>query len=197
MELGDYKVIFFAIGLIGIVLFATPFLNLVFSFSIADPYTDFWILDSNHMTAFYPSNIWSGENYSIYLGVNNHLGSSAYYLLRVKFGNHSDPLPNISTKTSSALPSLFTYRLFLQDNRTWETQFTFSIPQIIVTNNRCVVEDITINGVSYAVNKPVLWNLEKAGYTYHLFFELWIYQIESARPQYHNRFTGLWLNMTV
>ena len=50
------------------------------------------------MAENYPYNIAVGQNYSVYVNVGNHLGSSAYYVLYVKLGNQTDQLPNGTLK---------------------------------------------------------------------------------------------------
>jgi hypothetical protein len=46
------------------------------------------------------------------------------------------------------------------------------------------------------VNKSVAWDATNNGYYCQIFFELWIYDAVSSGFQYHDRFVGLWLNLT-
>jgi len=41
-----------------------------------------------------------------------------------------------------------------------------------------------------------VWDDGNGGYFYELFMELWIYNVASDAFQFHNRFVGLWLNVT-
>jgi hypothetical protein len=41
-----------------------------------------------------------------------------------------------------------------------------------------------------------MWDSESHGFLFQLFFELWLYDLASQGFQYHNRFVGVWLNMT-
>jgi len=41
------------------------------------------------------------------------------------------------------------------------------------------------------------WDLENSGFYYQVFFELWLYDTSLQGFQYHNRFVGIWLNMTM
>jgi hypothetical protein len=53
-----------------------------------------------------------------------------------------------------------------------------------------------INDVTFNVDKLASWDVNGTGYYYQLFMELWIYNVEPAAFEFHNRFVGLWLNMT-
>jgi hypothetical protein len=59
-----------------------------------------------------------------------------------------------------------------------------------------VIQSLIVNNVEFAVNKTALWDVENNGYYYQLFMELWIYNVEFQAFEFHNRFVGLWLNMT-
>jgi uncharacterized membrane protein len=41
----------------------------------------------------YPSDITLGENYTVFLDVNNHLGNLAYYMVQIEFQNQKLNLP--------------------------------------------------------------------------------------------------------
>ena len=57
--------------------------------------------------------------------------------------------------------------------------------------------DMTINGSVLALNDyAAVWDAERSGFLGNLFFELWIYNGTIGAFQYHERFTGLWFNMT-
>ena len=106
MKLEDYKLIFVAVGLIGVLLIASPALGGVIRLSGGEQFSKLYLLDPDNMAENYPFNIVAGQNYSVYVGVGNHLGSSAYYVLYVKFGNQTDPLPNATLGTPSSLQPL-------------------------------------------------------------------------------------------
>jgi len=55
---------------------------------------------------------------------------------------------------------------------------------------------LMMNGVTFNVDKSASWDVENNGYYYQLFMELWIYNVEFQAFEFHNRFVGLWLNMT-
>jgi hypothetical protein len=63
--------------------------------------------------------------------------------------------------------------------------------------NSTFVGRLSVNDVVFEVDCPATWDSEFEGFFYQLFFELWTYDEAVSSFQYHNRFVGLWLNMTV
>ena len=148
------------------------------------------------MAEDYPFNVAAGGEYAVYMGVGNHMGSSSFYNVRVKCRNQSEPLPNATVGTSSPLPTLYEEMVFVEDGGTWETSLNFSFTGVSFSGNHCQVKSLRINGFTFDMDKTVLWDEENRGFYYHLFIELWIYWVESDAFEYHNRFVGIWLNMT-
>jgi hypothetical protein len=196
MKLEDYKVVFAAVGLICVLLLAVPALSLAVHFPEGEKFSELWVLGSGHMAGEYPFNVNENGSYLVYLGVKNHLSSSAYYEVILKFRNESEPLPNVTAGVPSSLPPLYEYRAFLQDGQTWEQPLTFSFSQVSVAQNRSFVGGLRVNGVPVSVDRPAAWDDEAEGYFYELFGELWIYNVASDAFQFHNRFVGIWLNVT-
>jgi hypothetical protein len=196
LKLEDYKTVFAAVGLIGVLLFASPALSLIVHLPGGEKFSELWVLGPEHMAAGYPFNVSADVNYLVYMGVGNHLGESTYYSLRVKFRNQTDYLSNVTADAPSPLPSLYEYHLFLQDGQNWSQPLTFSFLQVSTGQNRSMVSGLTVNDVTLSVYKPNAWNEGNSGYFYELFMELWIYNITSDAFQFNNRFVGLWLNMT-
>jgi hypothetical protein len=114
----------------------------------------------------------------------------------VKFRNQTESLPNATAGTPSPLPALYEYRFFVKDSGIWEAPLEFSFSQISISENRCLVETLTINDVAFRVDKLVTWDLNYTGFYYQLFIELWRYNVESEVFEFHNRFVSRWLNMT-
>ena len=197
MKLEDYKVIFVAVGLVGILLFASPALALVLHLPAGEKFSELYILGPGHMAEDYPFNVGAGVDYLVYVGVGNHMGSSTYYVVYVKFRNETEPLPNATTGVPSALAPLYEYRLFLEDGQSSEVPLAFSFSSVSFSDNQSTVGSIMINGVPFSVNKSVSWDAEKSGYYYQVFVELWIYDSASDGFSYHNRFVTRWLNMAV
>lgn len=191
----DYKLIFTAAGLIGVLLIATPAFSAILhlpSIPSGEQFSELYLLGPGNIAEDYPSNVAVGENYSVYVGVGNHIGSSAYYVLYVKFGNKTDPLPNVVSGTPSLLKPLYECRLFVQDGESWETPLTFSIATSSFSGNQSLISKLTINNVVFNVNKPTNGTM----FNYRLLFELWIYNSQSSSIEYNNRSVYLKLNLT-
>ena len=73
MKLEDYKLIFVTVGLIGILLIAIPALGDVIRLPIGEQFSELYLLDPDHMAKNCPFNIVTDQNYSVYVGVGNHL----------------------------------------------------------------------------------------------------------------------------
>jgi len=197
MNLEDYRTLFVVGSLVLVLATAFPGLSLVFSFPRdGENFTELWVLGPGHMAEEYPFNVEEGREYLVYVGVGNQMGSTSFYNMRVKFRTQSDPLPNATTETPSPLPTRYEDMVFVEDGGTWETPLNFSFSGVAFSGSQCRVESLRINGFTFDVNKTVLWDEENTGFYYQLFIELWIYRVESDAFAFHNRFVGLWLNMT-
>jgi len=191
LKLEDYRTVFVAVGLIGIIICALPTLSLALRLPAGEKFSELYYLGPGHMAEGLPFNVTADTNYLIYLGVGNHMSSSAYYVVYVKFRNQTGPLPNATTGTPSPQPPLYEYRIVLQDGKSWEGPLTFSL-----SGNQTLINSLAINGAAFSVNERVDWDNARKGYYYQLFFELWIYNAEADTIQFHNRYVTLWLNMT-
>lgn len=192
MNLDDYRLLFIAITFMLILVGTSPVIGYFVTFSSRERLSELWILGPNHMAQDYPFNIRANKTYKIFAGISNYMAVSSYYLVYVKFRNLTDPLPDIKAQTPSPLNALYEYRTFIQDSETWESPLTFSF----AFENPNLVKTLTINNVTFWVNKSDLWDPNYRGYYYQLFIELWIYDAESDSFQFHNRFVSLMLNMT-
>jgi hypothetical protein len=191
LRLEDYRTIFVAAGLIGILICALPTLSLALHLPTGEKFSELYVLGPAHMAEGYPFNVTADMSYMVYVGVGNHMGSSAYYVVYVKFRNQTEPLPNATTGTPSPQPPLYEYRIVLQDGKSWEGPLAFSL-----SGNQTLVDSLVINGVAFSVNEHADWDSAREGYYYQLFFELWIYNAEVDSIQFHNRYVTLWFNMT-
>ena len=196
LRLEDCKVVFASVGLIGVLLFASPMLGLVLRLPGGERFSELWVLGPGHIAEDYPFNVGADVNYLVYVGVGNHMGCSAYYVVYVKFRNQSESLPNATAGTTSPLPPLFEFRLFVEDGKSWEAPLRFSFSNVSFFGDRCLVGSLMINGVTFNVDKSASWDVENNGYYYQLFMEVWIYNVEFQVFEFHNRFVSLWLNMT-
>jgi hypothetical protein len=196
VKLEEYKLLFSAVGLIGVLLIATPALVEVIHLPGGEQFSELYLLNSNGMAENYPYNIVVGQNYSVIVGVGNDLGSSTYYVLYVKFGNQTDQLPDSTSATSSPLAPLYEYRFFVQDGGTWESPLTFSVTDAYVLGNQSMVKTLTVNGLAFGVDKPAAWDVNSTAFSYQIFLELWIYDAQNNSIQFNNRFVSLQLNLT-
>ncbi len=196
LKLDDYKVVFMSVGLIGILLFASSTLSLVLHLPGGEKFSELWVLGPGHMAENYPFNVRENESYLVYVGVGNHMDSSTYYVVYVKFRNETEPLPNATTGAPSVLAPLYEYRVFLEDGGNSDVPLAFSFSNVSFSGDQSTVGNLTINGVPFGVDKPASWDAVNSGYYYQLFMELWIYDLASDGFSFHNRFVSRWLNMT-
>jgi len=197
MKFQDYSTLFKAASLACVLLAASPALSLVVSFPKGgESFSELWLLGPNHMAGDYPFNVHTGEGYSVFLGVSNHLGQSAHYLVYIKLRNQTQSLPNAGSSEASPLPSLYEFQFFLEDGHVWETPVTFKILGASIQGNIMVVESVSVNDRALQVCCSSTWNSEYNGFYFQLFFELWLYSLAKSSFQFHDRFVGIWLNMT-
>lgn len=199
MSLEEYRTAFWVASLALIMIATLPTLSMVMSFpSSRERFSEFWLLDSEHATENYPFNVRADEKRGpIHLGVGNRMGISEYYLVYVKFRNQTQQLPSSTASKPSPLPSLYEFRFFLADGEAWEAPLSFVIKDTSLRKGSIFVGSVSINGVTFPVGYSSTWDSENKGFYYQLFFELWIYDLASSRFQFHNRFVGTWLNITV
>jgi uncharacterized membrane protein len=196
MKLEGYKLVFVAVGLIGVLLIASPALGGVIRLPGGEQFSELYLLGPNHMAENYPFNIVAGQNYSVYVGVGNQLGSSAYYVLYVKFGNETDQMPNATLGAPSILQPLYEYRFSIQDSVNWESLLTFSVSNAAISGNNSQINTLQINGVAFNVDKPAMWDSNSTTFKYQLLFELWLYNSQSSAISFNDRFVDLQLNLT-
>ena len=197
MKFNDYRTVFQVSSLALVLLAASPALSLIVSFpSGGESFSELWLLGPNHVAENFPFNIHSGQENSLFLGVSNHLGNSVYYLVSVKFRNQTQPLPNINSSEPSFLPSIHEFQLILADGDVWETPVTFEILDASVEGGSMVVKSVLINDRIVQVDCSSSWDSEDRGFSFQLFFELWVYTSERSTFEFHDRFVGIKLNMT-
>ncbi len=196
MLLSGYKTIFVTIGLIGVLLLASPAIALLVRPPSGQQFSEIYILGSDHTLGNIPFNIKSGILYVLYLGVSNNLGSAGYYSCNLKLSNESEsPSTQILGKPSS-IPTLYEYKLFLDDGATWEAPLIFKVNTINFADNTSQISSVNINGIDYPVNIISTWNSNKTGFYYNLVIELWLFNATKGTLQYNDRFVSLFLNMT-
>jgi hypothetical protein len=186
---------FIAIGLIGILLFSLPAMNLIVKSPKGETFSELYILGPNHTFDDIPFNIRAGQTYLLYLGVSNHMGSVGYYTLFVKMSGSNDQLPNKTLGTPSISSPLYGYNCIIDNNQTWEAKLTFKVESMTFENGICYIPNVTINGIDYKVNEQSVWNSNKTGYYYTLFTELWRFNSTTSTGTYQNLSNHLILSM--
>jgi hypothetical protein len=196
VKLNDYKLVFFSIALIGFLLIASPAIGAVLRFPSGEKFSELYLLDFGHLAEDYPYNVNVGQNYTVYLGVGNHLGSSAYYSIYVKFQNQTDLLPNVTNGTPSPSQSLIEYRFAVRDGEYRDSPFTFAITEARIVGSHSFVNQLIINNVGFDIETSAVWESNRNAFHYQLVFELWLYDVSSDSLQFNNRYISLQLNLT-
>ncbi len=194
MNFEGYKLVFIVVGLIGILLIASPVLADFIHAPPDEQFSEIYLLGPNNSASNYPFNIAVGQNYLVYVGVGNHLNSVGYYVLYVKLGNETDLLPT-REKPSSLLP-LYEYRVSIQDKLNWESPIVFSVSKASISGNNSQINTLKINNVAFNLDKHANWNSNSTAFKYQLFIELWLYNSSSNSTSFNGRFVDLQLNLT-
>lgn len=194
-QLRTCKQIFIGAWLVGILVLAIPSLTLV-RLPSGEKFSELYLLGPGHMTEGYPFNVTAGEDSSVFIGVVNHLGYVAYYDIKVKLRNATEPLPNATMGLPSDLPELLVFHAFVGKDQTWETTLNFAFLNVVIGDNASRIGNVTFNNATYTVNKSATWDSANNGYYYEVFMELWAWDSVSNAFNYNNRFVGLWLNLT-
>jgi hypothetical protein len=195
-SLNGYKNVFVSVSLIGVILLSAPSASMFIHLPGPDRFSQLYILGARHTAEDYPFNTSEGVAYSVFLGVINNLGNSAYYEVELKLRNSSDKMPDDDLGIPSPLPILYRYEVFLTDEHTWETTLNFSFSNVVSAENISSVGTLGINGASIQVNKSVMWDSQNRGYFYQLVAELWQYNATINTFNFDDRFVALWLNVT-
>jgi uncharacterized membrane protein len=196
LDVRDYQVLFLVVVAVSALLVASPALSRLLVLPRTEFFTELWILGPNHMAEDYPSNISRDQNYSIYLGVANHLGYCAYYVVEVKFRNETEPSP--TNVTASSLPSLYNVSAFAVDEGVWEVPLKFAFDYGVNESVRQVeFHSLAFNDVMLDLGgRSAAWDSDRSEFCGYLFFELWIYNTTISSFQFHQRAVWLSLNMT-
>jgi hypothetical protein len=148
MNIREYHLFFVTVVAIVALLVASPALSRLLVYPRTEFFTEMGLLGPNHMAEAYPHNITRGQTYSVYLGLANHLGYSAYYVVEVKFRNETQSMPSsfgpIENRIPSSLPSLYNISAFVADQSTWEMPLTFSFDYSNVTVSLWTFQNATV-----------------------------------------------------
>ena len=197
MNLEEYRMVFVTGSLILMLIATVPTVGLIVPFpDVGERFSELWLLGPNRMAEGYPFNVGVDETYRVFVGVGNHLGDSAYYLVYVKFRNQTELLPNTTASEASPLAPLYEFRAFVADGDAWEAPLTFSVLDASREDDSLSVDRLAINDEAFIVNTSAKWDSKYEGFYFQLFFELWLYNSVSWNFQFHDRFVAIWLNVT-
>jgi len=196
LDILQHKVVFIVVTAFLALLVASPVLEKALVYPQTESLTELWLLGPQHGAENYPYNIAKNDNYSVFLGVTNHLGSCAYYVIEVKFRNLTQSAPDSFNRTPSSLASLYNLNFFLADNASLELPVTFSFDytydsaasSVFFSNLKFNNLNIDLNGYSAS------WDSERKVFFGALIFEIWVYNGTTNGFQYHERYVDLKLN---
>jgi len=203
LSIRDYGLLYWTIIGVTALLAASSFLSRVLVYPRTEFFTELWILDADRRAENYPYNVTRGQNYTIHLGVANRLGYCAYYMVQVKFRNQTQPAPTsfgpIESRLPSSLPSLFNITVFAADEQVLEIPIKFSFNYTWDERlSKVELLSLSLNSIPLNMDGSILlWDSGRKAFRGFLFFELWLYNASANSFQYHGRFVGLWLNMTI
>lgn len=199
MNLQEYRILFMVIISVSALLVASPALQRLLTLPQTEFFTELWLLGPEHKAENYPFNITRNENYNVFLGVGNHLGHCAYYVVQVKFRNLTQSAADSFNRTSSSLSSLYNITAVVADKETWEMPIVFSFDYQYNENASQVnFNRLMFNNVALNLNgSSTAWDPQANRFFGNLFFELWIYNDTISTFQYHERYTDLKFNITI
>ena len=195
MNLKDYRNLLAACGLVLSFLAITPSLNMFVPLYVREQFSELSILGPTHLAKDYPFNIKVNTEERLFVTVSNHMGGSAYYTVYVKFRNQTESFPH-DTMPSSLTP-LYEFRVFLLDGEKWEGLLRFKFLEVLRRADTVRVGKMMINNVIFDMDSSAKWDFEYSGFYFQMFFELWLYDVSTRSFKYHDRFVGVWLNMTL
>ena len=195
MDLKDYRNLFVACSMVLSFFAVTPSLNIFVPFYVEESFSELSILGPTHMAKDYPFDIRVNTENSLFVTVGNHMGGSTYYMVYVKLRNQTQSFPG--NGMPSSLAPLYEFRVFLLDGEEWEGVLRFKFLEVLRQADMVRVRKMLINNVVFEMDSSSKWDSKYSGFYFQLFFELWLYDMTSRSFRYHDRFVGVWLNMTI
>jgi hypothetical protein len=197
VALESVRTFFVFIILLSVLVVASPALGVIVPLeSGSERFSELWLLGPDHMAEGYPFDVGEGEEYSVFVGVGNHMGGSEYYRVCVKFTNSTEFLPDTENGVASSLPCLREYLFFVDDGEVWESAVTFGFEDMDVKDDVLNLGNVVIDRISFPVDVSAVWTSENEGYFFELFFELWRYDVTSENFTFDDQYVGLRLGVT-
>jgi hypothetical protein len=202
VNLVEHRLTFIVVTGIIMLLVASPALSRLLVYPRTEFFTEMWLLGPSHMAEDYPYNLTSGQNYTVYLGLGNHLGYCAYYLVEAKFRNETQSMPTsfgpVENRTPSSLPSLFNISAFVADEQNWELPLNFSFDyEASLDKSQALFRGLTLNNEVLGLEGFVTaWSATRSVFFGNLVFELWMYNAQATALSYQGQFVDLKFNMT-
>jgi uncharacterized membrane protein len=196
MSLHQYKALILIVTAVSALLIASPLIQQFIAYPQTDYLTELSLFGP-YQNATYPYNIVSDNAYQFYLDVTNRLGSSAYYVIEVKFRNQTQSSADSFNHSSSELPPLSQITFFAADKQSIELPFTVTF-NYHLKNTQIEFSEITVNGYPIDFKSTSIdWDSQKNGFFGNLFFELWIFNGTVGSFQYNQRYVSLWFKLNV
>jgi hypothetical protein len=196
-DISKYKILYIiTVGLLS-TLIVSPTIIDAFLVPGNQEFTQLYILSQEHDSQNYPHIIHSELHYNLTLGIDNHLGYTAFYLVQLKLRNETQPTADRFAGTPSKLKSIYNYTAIIINQATWEKPLDISFSYIINSQiNKVLLTQMTINKMTINVsNFQSTWNPTTKEYLINLLLELWLYNIDTQTFQYNQHFLSLNLNM--
>ena len=196
MNLKSYRKLFIVITLV-LTLVAASIIAAFVSFQGgSEQFSEFWLLDPDHIAEHYPFNVSAGEMYKIFVNLVNHMDRSEYYLVQVKLRNITQSILEVAGSKPSSVSSLYEFRFSVADENVWESPVTFGFQDVSIKGDVVTVGNVIVNGKVFLANASTDWDSKNNGFFFQLFFELWRYDVKSQTFKFDDRVIGIWINMT-
>lgn len=198
MAVRQYKTLLLIVTVVLALFVASPAIKQLVALPQTTPLTELSIFGA-YQNATYPYNVTAGQNYQLYLNVDNRLGYCAYYQIEVKFANETQSVPDSFNYTDSELPSLGDISFCVANNQALQLPVGISFQYQLDANNPNLLDmqNIAVNGFPLSLSSTTIaWDPQNLGYYGNVLFELWLFNNTANAFQYNERYVSLWLNMT-
>jgi uncharacterized membrane protein len=163
-----------------------------------------YVLGANRLLAdYYPnddSNIRLQTMVRWYVGVTDFMGTVQFVEIRIKLGNQTIKPPDDLQAIPSTAYLVTAFRMFLQNNQTWEFPFFWQIMRAESRGNSTRLFNLAINNATYQTGDVVA----DSGHNFRIIIELWTWREQSGTWEFGWMTSGerriawlqLWFNMT-